>query len=607
MRIGVGNLGQSIEVKTGDELEELGDAFNQMSSRLHETYAALEQKVAERTKAEEENRRLAASLEVRVTQRTSELARINEQLQVEISERQRTEEQLKEATEAAIEASRAKSNFLASMSHEIRTPMNSIVGMADLLARTPLDEEQKKYVEVFSRAGDSLVVLINDILDLSKVEAGQMALENIDFDLATLVQEIVETLAVRADEKGLELTYAVGDAVPVGLVGDPGHLRQILINLLGNAIKFTEEGQVALHVQPDPDATGDGCLLFKVSDTGIGISEEQLEIIFEDFSQADSSTTRRYGGTGLGLAISRRLVEFMGGRIWAYSQIEQGTHVYFTAQFAVSTATEGTLGGAASANPLATQPQSKDGHDGPRPGLRILLVDDSQDNRTLVQAYLKDCNAEITTAENGMEAVEKFIAGPHDLVLMDLQMPVMDGYAATHAIREWERDSNAAPTPIVALTAYALKEDTQRSIDAGCNGHVTKPLKRDRLMEVIYEFTSGQNVVERNGHSSSPEETPSMRERISIDPEIKELIPGFLENRQKDIQALSIAVESGDFEGIGFLGHSMKGSGGGYGFQKITDLGRSLEEAANAENQDEIRELVEELAAYLENVECVYE
>ena len=482
VRIGAGSLDQSIEVRTGDELEELGDAFNQMSSRLHETYADLKQKVEERTKAEEENRTLAASLEVRVNERTAELGRINEQLQVEISERERTEEQLKHASEAAIEASRAKSNFLASMSHEIRTPMNSIIGMADLLSRTPLNSEQQKYVEVFSKAGDNLLVLINDILDLSKVEAGQLVLENIDFDLAALIEDTVETLAVRADEKGLSVKCDIGPEVPLNLVGDPGHLRQVLINLLGNAIKFTEKGRVSLQVQRDPDSGSEGCLLFRVSDTGIGVSEEQLDIIFDDFTQADSSTTRRYGGTGLGLGISRSLVELMKGRIWVESEVGQGTQVSFTARFVLSSAADTWSTGLPSQglNGTATQiaqPPPAANFVAPSSGLRILLVDDSEDNRTLVEAYLKDCNCDISTAENGMEAVEMFVSGHHDLVFMDVQMPGMDGYSATRAIREWEREAGAPATPIVALTAHALKEDTQKSIDAGCNGHITKPLR----------------------------------------------------------------------------------------------------------------------------------
>ena len=243
-----------------------------------------------------------------------------------------------------------------------------------------------------------------------------------------------------------------------------------------------------------------------------------------------------------------------------------------------------------------------------RSGLRILLVDDSEDNRTLVQAYLKDCDCDISTAENGMDAVEKFVSIRPDIVFMDVQMPVMDGHAATRAIREWERERGAAATPIIALTAHALKEDAQRSIDAGCNGHITKPLKRERLMEVINEFTAGPDIPVQDDQPSSVAADPATkRERISIDPDIRDLIPGFLENRQRDITAISTAIEDKDFEGISLLGHSMKGSGGGYGFQKITDLGRSLEDAAHAENSRELRELVEELAAYLENVECIYE
>ena len=547
----------------------------------------------------------------------SERKRADEQLQAAAQELAWKNTQLLEANDVIVSATHAKSEFLATMSHEIRTPMNAIIGMAELLQETPLSPDQANYVGRFSRAANSLMDLINAILDLSKIESGHMTLESIPFDLPQLIDTIAELMSGKAVAKQLELLVFIHPDVPAWVLGDPTRLHQILVNLVGNAIKFTESGHVMIKVERAGEHSSAQALRFSVSDTGVGIPPEKLETIFEPFTQADSTTTRKYGGTGLGLNISQRLVDLMGGRLTVDSALTAGSTFAFVielpetstpptqntepllniqgrrilavddndtnlmilrehltrtgAQLIEAASAESALkllveahrlgdpfdlaildyhmlvmDGLQLAEAIRARPEcatlplvmhvselqqgdrqraqalgiknylykplsrrrlmesltaalNPSAHrtrrnvvDQPEPALlkscHILLVEDLEDNREVVSLFLNKTSHQLDMAENGAVAVQKFKANRYDLVLMDMQMPVMDGLQATMVIREWERAQRRHPTPIVALTANAFAEETEKSLSAGCTAHVSKPIKKKTLLATITQL-----------------------------------------------------------------------------------------------------------------------
>jgi PAS domain S-box-containing protein len=393
--------------------------------------------------------------------------------------RMRSEDDLRAAKEAAESADRSKSEFLANMSHEIRTPMNAVISLTGLLLRTELTREQKDYVEIIRDGGESLLSVINDILDFSKIDSSKMELESQPFDLRSCIQDAVDLAAAHASAKGLILAYSINDDVPGTILSDPTRLRQILANLLSNAVKFTDRGEIKIWVSSNK-LEGNSCEIgFAVQDTGIGIPQDKVGKLFQSFSQVDASTTRKYGGTGLGLAISKKLVELMGGRIWAESQYGLGSTFHFT--IPAKAASSESL---AAKKPIVEQPATL-----PRAQnqtLRILLAEDNMVNQKVMLRMLDKLGYRADVAANGLEVLQALEMQFYDIVLMDIQMPEMDGLEAARKIRlRWPNGR----TKIIAITAYALQDDREKCLAAGMDDYLSKPVKLENLQDILASYS----------------------------------------------------------------------------------------------------------------------
>lgn len=478
-----GDLSRKLTIRSHDEFGELAKAMNIMAGELERYYGDMKGKVRSRTRR---------------------LEQVNKQLLLEAEQRKRTQRELVKALEAAQSSDQAKSAFLANMSHEIRTPMNGIIGMSSLLAASELTGSQQRYTFTIKNSAEALLQIINDILDFSKVEAGKLELEKSIFDPHETLADIVEIFAVQAQEKGLNLFTLLDSAVPTALHGDEGRLRQILLNLVGNAIKFTKDGEVAIRVKVEEIHGQQVTIRFAISDTGIGIPRQNMERLFAPFTQADVSTTRRFGGTGLGLSICQRLVALMGGEIQAESNEAVGSTFWFTAKFdlpagEVEAVGQGPVTGALLYVESGHAPQRrlpKTTNYSPHPRLRdkkILIADDDSTNIIVTEAILESLGCQSRAVANGQEAVAAVTKHDFDLVLMDSQMPILSGIEATVAIRHLRTSQDPllmkrSKVPIIALTADAVVGARQRYLQAGMDDYLSKPIRPETLHDCLVRW-----------------------------------------------------------------------------------------------------------------------
>ena len=516
IRISRGDLSQRVSVAPGGEVGVLAQAINRMTDNLTE----------------------ASGLERLVEERTAELQT----------------------------ASRVKSQFLANMSHEIRTPMHGIIGLTQLVLDRELDEAQRDYLGMVKGSAESLLALLNDILDISRIEADKLQLEPIAFNLRERLSGVAAGLGLQANEKGLELSCEIAPDVPDTLIADPQRIEQVLINLVGNAIKFTERGSVAIRADMIHEPGGASLLHFAVQDTGIGIPPEQQTAIFEAFTQADGSTTRRFGGSGLGLTISKELVTLAGGRLWVESEPGAGSTFHFTVRCGLlpDIATARIASAPGEPKPVELQPAPPGG----RRALRVLLAEDNIVSQRLGAALLEQRGHQVVVVPNGKEAVAAYGSQPFDVILMDAQMPEMDGFEATAAIRE--REAPGTHTPIVALTAHAMMGDRERCLEAGMDDYLSKPLEPAKLTEVLAEVARSQPpVLDREAAMEQVDGSAALLgEIIAL---YRSIAPGMM----ADVRA---AVRAGDAGALEHASHALNGCIANLGAKRAGAVALHLEE-----------------------------
>lgn len=525
----------------------------------------------------------------------------------DITERREIEIALAEARDEALKNARIKSVFLANMSHEIRTPLHGIIGTTNLLAETDLDEKQRKYAEMLKTSADLLLEIINDILDFSKIEAGMLNLEIIGFDLRQTIAEVSDVFRVLAQRKNLRLLLEINQDVPQIVSGDSNQLKQVLNNLLSNAVKFTEKGEIKLKISLKEKNKKAAILLFEVEDTGIGLNNDVREQIFHPFTQADASTTRRFGGTGLGLAICREIVEKMNGEIGVESKLDSGSRFWFTAEFLNEEKT-------ANVQEILEKVRIENGES--CKDIKILIVEDNEINREVASAMLKNVGIEAETVENGAKAVEFCAEKDFDLVLMDCQMPEMDGFAAAKAIRENQKTGKQPK--IIALTASSSFEERRKCFAAGMDDFLTKPLEKNKLIKTLNKYCFTENPLENldlpekfSQHSLAEIiASETLKNFLEIESNGEEnftfeMILLFCSNAEGGIVEIQDALKSKNATFICRKAHQLKGSSANLGAMKLVELFDNLENKIQKESWTESENLLTEIFEEIEKLKKV--